>query len=186
MRSRAVSVRGGRHPGFVEGASHGKGLGHQFLRHIERARVLVLLLDMAGGPDGQMVPADQRAVLLLGNSGRTNPNCWNAARLVVGSRSDMAPAADDDPTIDIHISAVTGENLPVLVGRMADAVRGAVPPNPCRSPSWFTGPPVKGFASNERTTAAIESSAARRSAPLHCPTSPTSTLSTWRTTVCES
>ncbi len=111
-------------PGLIEGASGGKGLGHRFLRHVERARVLVLLLDLAGGPDGQMSLADQRAILVQ-ELGAYRPELLERPRLVVGSRSDLVPTADEDETPDVRISAVTGENVALLVGRMAEAVRSA-------------------------------------------------------------
>src|SRR5215475_7054817 len=49
-------------PGLIEGAAEGRGLGHEFLRHVERARVLVLLLDLA--PVDGRTPLDQATVLL--------------------------------------------------------------------------------------------------------------------------
>ena len=40
-------------PGLIEGASEGHGLGHQFLRHVERCRVLVHLVDLSAGDEGR-------------------------------------------------------------------------------------------------------------------------------------
>ena len=76
---------------------------------------------------------------------RTGPSCSSGPRLVVGSRSDLAPAVDDGPTVDVAISAVTGENLPVLVGRMADAVRAAREAEPVSEAFVVHRPVGEGF-----------------------------------------
>lgn len=123
-------------PGLIEGAAEGRGLGHRFLRHVERARVLVLLIDLAGGVDGTTVEtaAEQERVLLQ-ELGAYRPELLERPRVVVGSRADLVPGAlalaesgvasvtDDGVELDCTISAVTGAGLRRLVGLMADAVR---------------------------------------------------------------
>jgi GTPase len=112
-------------PGLIEGASEGRGLGHQFLRHIERARVLCVLLDLA--PVAERSPAEQLDVLLA-ELGAYQPDLLERERVVVGSRADLATGSDDgvaDVPVDLRISAVTGEGIPQLRGRLADAVRVA-------------------------------------------------------------
>jgi GTPase len=112
-------------PGLIEGASEGRGLGHQFLRHIERARVLCVLLDLA--PVAERPPAEQLDVLLA-ELGAYQPDLLERERVVVGSRADLATGSDDgvaDVPVDLRISAVTGDGIPQLRGRLADAVRVA-------------------------------------------------------------
>ena len=112
-------------PGLIEGASEGRGLGHRFLRHIERARVLVLLLDLSAS-ELEPSPRHQLDVLLRELAGY-RPELLDRPRLVIGSKADVADerAHDDLPELDAVISAVTGAGLPSLVGQMADLVRGA-------------------------------------------------------------
>ena len=111
-------------PGLIEGASEGRGLGHRFLRHIERTRVLVILLDLSA-----TAPAspDRQLAVLLEELGRYQPALVNRPRLVVGSKADVAADASRSDTADLDgvVSAVTGEGIASLVGRMADTVRAA-------------------------------------------------------------
>jgi GTP-binding protein len=114
-------------PGLIEGASEGKGLGHRFLRHIERARVLCVLLDLA--PVAERPPAEQLAVL-QGELETYDPELAQRPRLVVGSRADLATGDGEGVDgagvdLDLRISAVTGEGIAELRGRMAVAVSAA-------------------------------------------------------------
>jgi len=109
-------------PGLIEGAAEGKGLGHQFLRHIERARVLVILCDLAAA-DGTTV-AEQQAVLLR-ELEEYQPDLVDRPRLVVGSRADLVAGDVDRNGLDLVISAVTGEGVDELVGRLAVLVAEA-------------------------------------------------------------
>jgi GTP-binding protein len=107
-------------PGLIEGASEGRGLGFRFLRHIERARALLVLLDLAPA-DGRS-PSDQERIL-LDELGRYQPELLDRPRLVVGSKADLA--AYDLDWDGERFSAVTGEGLRVLVGRLASMVEAA-------------------------------------------------------------
>jgi GTP-binding protein len=107
-------------PGLIEGASEGRGLGHQFLRHVERARVLVLLLDLA--PTAEHPPSEQERILLT-ELRRYQPDLLDRPRVVIGSRADLA--ADTNAFDGLRIASVTGRGLRPLLGAMAEAVREA-------------------------------------------------------------
>jgi GTP-binding protein len=107
-------------PGLIEGASEGKGLGHRFLRHIERARALVVLIDLAPA-DGRS-PAEQEAVL-LDELQRYEPELVRRPRLVIGSKADTAEP--DVGWSGTRVSALTGEGLRPLLGQVAEVVAKA-------------------------------------------------------------
>jgi GTP-binding protein len=103
-------------PGLVEGASEGRGLGHQFLRHIERARVLVVLVDLSVSDEG----SDQER-LLLDELGRYEPSLLERPRVVVGSKADVAVSSWSGP----RISAVTSEGMRPFLSSVASLVSSA-------------------------------------------------------------
>jgi GTP-binding protein len=108
-------------PGLIEGASEGKGLGHQFLRHVERARVLCLMLDLIQ-IDG-ISPADQERILLR-ELGAHRPELLERPRVVVGTKADAVQTEELDAMgwQGPVISAVTGQGVRDLVGRLAALV----------------------------------------------------------------
>ncbi|MCC7143913.1 MAG: GTPase ObgE [Candidatus Eisenbacteria bacterium] len=108
-------------PGLIEGASEGKGLGHRFLRHVERSRVLLVLIDA-----GSTRPKKDLAVLLA-ELEAWSPALLRRPRLVCYSRADLAVGkrlpvlGDESPTP--RISAHTGAGVPELLRRLALLVR---------------------------------------------------------------
>ncbi len=105
-------------PGLIEGAAEGRGLGHQFLRHVERARVLVILVDLARVD--VRAPAEQERVL-LDELARYRPDLLDRPRVVVGSKCDIA----SEPWDGMRLSAVTRDGLDEFLAAVATLVEDA-------------------------------------------------------------
>ena len=103
-------------PGIIEGAHAGKGLGHRFLRHIERTRALAILLPVDGEDPGAVL-AGLRAELK-----QYSPQLAELPFAVVFSKMDLHASGSDPPVVDApaawdtyHVSAVTGEGMSRLL-----------------------------------------------------------------------
>jgi GTP-binding protein len=103
-------------PGLIEGAAEGRGLGHDFLRHVERARVLCVLLDLS--EFAPMAPQEQLDVLLR-ELGDYQADLLERPRVIVGSKGDAA--VYEMPEV-LTISSITGEGIDQLVGQLAGLV----------------------------------------------------------------
>jgi GTP-binding protein len=134
-------------PGLVEGAAEGRGLGHQFLRHVERARVLVLLLDLASV---EGTPPGEQERILVEELGRYRPDLLDRPRLVVGSKADVAadgaPAGSPADLPGLRISAVTGEGLDRFLGQLATLVDEARAAEPVEEGFVVLRPAEEGFS----------------------------------------
>lgn len=105
-------------PGLIEGAAAGRGLGHQFLRHVERARVLLVLVDLAE-VEGKS-PEIQQEVLMR-ELGEYDAELLERPTMIIGTKSDVASLSWDGT----RISAVTGQGLDTLIGQMRRLVEEA-------------------------------------------------------------
>lgn len=116
-------------PGLIEGAHRNVGLGHAFLRHIERCRALVLLVDMAGS-DGRAPWDDYRQ--LLRELELYDPALLERPRLVVANKMDE-PAAESNlrrfkrrirRTPVLPIAAAFGDGVDIFKNRIRELVEG--------------------------------------------------------------
>ena len=111
-------------PGLIEGAAEGRGLGHDFLRHVERATVLVLLLDPTPLQD---TPYPEQLTVLERELEAHSPGLAQRARLVVVNKIDAVPDWrdvvwwSDERALDAHlVSGVTGQGVDGLMHAIAD------------------------------------------------------------------
>jgi GTPase len=105
-------------PGLIEGAAEGKGLGHEFLRHTERARVIVMVLD----PTQEPPPVEQLGVLAR-EIARYSPELASRPRLILINKADVVDAAGLAEELGaMPVSALTGEGLTEAMHAIADAV----------------------------------------------------------------
>lgn len=117
-------------PGLIEGAAEGKGLGHQFLRHIERTRLLVHLVSLVD--EGEGGPGHRYRVL-RDELRRYDPALVERPEIVVLTKADAAGAEtiaqavaelrDEGVTDPRIISAVRGDGVAPLVRAVWERLR---------------------------------------------------------------
>jgi GTP-binding protein len=101
-------------PGLIEGASEGIGLGHEFLAHLERARLLAHVIDGSEGDADERFHAIDRELALYGAGLDERP------QIVVLNKADLSPepaafTVEDDRIVAVHrVSCATGAGIPEL------------------------------------------------------------------------
>ena len=105
-------------PGLIEGAHEGVGLGHAFLRHVERAQIIVFIIDMAG-VDVREPHHDYHS--LINELTLYQPDLIQRPSIVVANKMDLPEAADkliefkkETGITPIELSTTTGQGIDIL------------------------------------------------------------------------
>ena len=116
-------------PGLIEGAAEGKGLGQAFLRHAERARVLVIMLDPSSL---QTVDAMEQHSVLVDELAKHSSDLAARTRLVMVSKTDLEEVGERLPELEdaaaaagfqlYPVSGVTGDGVKPLLSAILEAV----------------------------------------------------------------
>ncbi|MBQ7578805.1 MAG: GTPase ObgE [Synergistaceae bacterium] len=114
-------------PGLIEGAHEGKGLGLQFLRHVERTRILLHVIDLSQNDPVANFDA------LLNEFKQYGADLYNRPCIVLGNKIDIEGTQENSNILRdyaeklnmpyMSVSALTGENIPELIKRVAELVR---------------------------------------------------------------
>ena len=135
-------------PGIIEGASEGAGLGHDFLRHIDRCRLLVHLVDVSGS-EGRDPVADFDAI--NGELKEYSPELATRPQIVVGNKTDLVTDPEQIDALRQHVealgyeffamSAATHQGTRELVQHIAQRL-SELPPVTVYEPEYVPKPPV--------------------------------------------
>ena len=111
-------------PGLIEGASLGEGLGDQFLKHIERTRVIAHIVDM-GSAEGRDPIEDYK--IINNELANFKTNLLNKKQIVIANKMDLPGALENlerfkrEVNVEVYpISAVTKEGIDQVLYRLAD------------------------------------------------------------------
>jgi GTP-binding protein len=114
-------------PGLIEGASTGHGLGHEFLRHVERTKLLVHLIE-AVPVDGSDPVQNYRTI--RHELSQYSHALAERPELLVVTKLDVTGAQESRARIELElghavlgISAVTGQGIPQLLSRISELLR---------------------------------------------------------------
>ncbi len=112
-------------PGIIEGASKGKGLGHQFLKHIERNKLLLFLIDSQEEGPAETLKILRKEVLAF------NPALKEKSYLIVRTKCDLISNDFDEEKWKVisheilDISAVTGKGIDELIRKIDKKLHGS-------------------------------------------------------------
>jgi GTP-binding protein len=120
-------------PGLIEGASEGAGLGHLFLRHLQRTRLLLHVVDFA--PFDDNVDPVQQAKAIVAELKKYDPGLYNKPRWLVLNKLDMVPVEEREARVKdfikrmrykgpvFQISALTREGCEPLIKEIYKHIR---------------------------------------------------------------
>ena len=120
-------------PGLIRGASEGQGLGHAFLRHVERTRVLVHVVDAACVEGGDPV---ENVEIINAELAARSEELLNLPQVIVANKIDLPDAQEGAKKLEkafgevFRISAATGEGISELIAHVSQLVKERPEPTP--------------------------------------------------------